>query len=244
MKPIPILIPCAGKGSRTGLRSPKALFKVDGVPILISIIRKVLSAFNHCEGQPFFYISYAHHAQLFKSCLKEYELFDSCELVYQPFQDGHGRAVYDLISHVKREGSDPNARSCLIWGDCVGFRSSLLNIVFDKFNPDFADVCLPGLFSNSAYTLFELDMAKRVLACKETRDEHLNAGFTDIGIFAFRLNVLEPYLKDEVDCAMRQSRETSFIKGLSKACSHLTVRFLDCATDGDKHGFNSFEDLN
>ena len=52
-----------------------------------------------------------------------------------------------------------------------------------------------------------------------------------------------PYLKDEVDCAMRQSRETSFIKGLSKACSNLTVRFLDCAIVSDKQGFNSFEDL-
>lgn len=243
MKPIPILIPCAGKGSRSGLRSPKALFKIDGVPILVSIIRKVLSAFSNFERRPLFYISYAHDAHLFEACLQEYELFDACELVHQTFQDGHGRAVYDLILHAKRRVNDPNAPSCLIWGDCVGFRSSLLNIIFNEFDPDFADVCLPGLFSDSAYTLFELDMFDRVLACRETRDEPLKAGFTDIGIFVFRLDALESYLKDEVDCAMRQSRETSFIKGLSKACSNLTVRFLDCAIVSDKQGFNSFEDL-
>lgn len=36
-----VLIPAAGKGSRSGMRIPKTLKEVDGLPIIVRILRAV-----------------------------------------------------------------------------------------------------------------------------------------------------------------------------------------------------------
>ena len=241
MKLFPVLIPCAGKGSRTGLSYPKTLHKVDNVPIIVLTIRKVLKAFMTANLKPFFVVSYGSHFQNFHDLLS-YEC-EHFQLLHQPFQDGHGRAVENMISNLHNMSANLYLDTLLIWGDCVGFRETVVEKSLELFLCNGLDMCLPGFFSEKAYTEFDLADDNRVIACRETQKGNGGSNFTDVGIFLFRRSKIFSFLSKEVMSAAIENRESSFINVINESCNDLNIKFFKCATVDDKVGFNSFEDL-
>ena len=237
----PVLIPCAGKGSRTGLSYPKTFHKVNEVPIIVSIIRKIIKVFKTSNIEPIFVVSYNSHYQKFYEYLNtECKHF---HLIHQSFQNGHGQAVENIVSNLININDDVYEDALLIWGDCIGFREKVVEKSLKIFLKNKSDVCLPGFYSKNAYTEFALNDDSNVIACRETKDGNKVSNFTDIGIFLFKYNKIISFLHKEVLNSYIEHRESSFINVINESCNDLSIKLLKIATNLDKIGFNYLKDL-
>lgn len=241
MKYIPIIVPCAGKGSRSGLNSPKSLYVHDGKTILESIINKCIIA---CEGlnlKPHFYIVIRDYADDFINILSSYSSNIDFTLVEQPYSDGTADAVNRGVVEIINE-SESASLCVLIWGDCIGFKPKTLVSTIESING--YSVVVPGFHTNNCYTVFEVNQEKMITSCSETKDSKDRiVGYTDIGMFSFRPKILKPYLDNEVISASQSGGESSFIKVLSTVADKIDCLFLDKALPVEKKGFNSPNDL-
>lgn len=242
MKYIPIILPCAGKGTRSGLNSPKSLFVFDGKTILESIIDKCIIASDKLDLTPHFYIVIRDFTNEFTEVLNSIPSKFKFTFVFQPASNGTADAVYRGVTEITTQ-SEPSSICALVWGDCIGFTPDTLVSTISAASR--YDVVVPGFYSEDCYTVFELNNEKMISTCSETKGNNIQiTGYTDIGIFSFNPGMLMPHLENEITCASQNNRETSFINALSSASSQLDCFFLDDAAPLEKKGFNSPGDLN
>ena len=88
-----LLIPAAGKGSRSGLNYPKTLFKYKNNPILINIIKNVFKT-NIKFSKVIIIVSQKVKIKL-KNVIK-YNLIQKCELIIQHQYKGMADSVYQI----------------------------------------------------------------------------------------------------------------------------------------------------
>ena len=241
MKYIPIIVPCAGKGSRSGLSFPKPLFIYEGKTILESIIEKSIKTCEQLDFLPIFIIVIKDDKKQFLQVLDS--ILDESDflLVTQLKANGTADAVLKALFEIKRRYHNTD-RCALIWCDCIGFRSETLEASIIEVNN--YDVTVPGFYTEDCYTAFALNKQNLINLCYETKEiEHKVEGYTDIGVFAFRYNKLLPFLIEEVSFALEVEQESSFINALSRATSKIDCFFLDVAEQQEKKGFNSPHDL-
>jgi len=241
MKFIPIIIPCAGKGSRSGLSFPKSLFVYDGKTILESIINKCIVGCERLKLKPHFYIIIRNNREDFFNILSLYSSECSFTLVNQPYLAGTADAVNCGVSEIINE-LDSNPLCALIWGDAIGFNQETLVSSIESMN-GYSGV-VPGFYTSNCYTIFEVNHQKMITYCAETKDDinQIN-GYTDIGMFIFKAKILKPFLDKEIMSSFINRDESSFINVLSMAASELDYLFLDVALPSEKKGFNSPSDL-
>ncbi|MFT4803062.1 MAG: bifunctional N-acetylglucosamine-1-phosphate-uridyltransferase [Psychroserpens sp.] len=241
MKYIPIIIPCAGKGTRSGLNSPKTLFVYDGKTILESIVGKCIVACDKIGLVPRFYIIIRDFSCDFIEVLSSFSSKIEFTLVIQPTSDGTADAVYRGLTKINEE-LNGSFLCALIWGDCIGFSSETLTSAIEATNQ--YPVVVPGFYTDDCYTVFNLDQQNMITACNETRNsKNKITGYTDIGIFSFNPEVLMPFVENEVASASEDKCESSFINVLSEISRQNDCLFLDSATPLEKQGFNSPSDL-
>ena len=242
MKYIPIIIPCAGKGSRAGLESPKSLFVYNGQTIFGSIIEKCATACDELGLKPIFYVVVRESSKEFVEILNSVEKEVEFTFVLQPVSTGTADAVNRSVLEILKQPL-PISASLLLWGDCIGFSvKTLKSIIVEVGNHD---VVVPGFYSDDCYTVFRVKRKNIITSCEETKDrEGKVSGYTDIGVFSFKHKLLQPFLEDEVISASDSGRESSFIQALSLASGKLDCFLLDGISPSEKKGFNSFEDLN
>ena len=104
---VKFLIAAAGKGTRSGLKYPKSLYKVDDIPI----IRRIYSAIGDLDNKPIIVVS-----DFSEPFLKEYLNSENLEYIFvtQKKQIGMADAVYQARKIFKNyEFTD----LFVMWGD-------------------------------------------------------------------------------------------------------------------------------
>ena len=122
---IACLVPAAGKGIRSGLVYPKTLFKVNSIPIIIRILKKI----NIIDTKPTIVIN-KKFSKLFLINLKKYNT--SAELIFQNQPLGMGNAVLQYNKSKKKDKYDD---ILLIWGDIPFLQKSTIKKLI-KFHYD------------------------------------------------------------------------------------------------------------
>ncbi len=240
MKPLTIIIPCAGKGTRSELNYPKTFYKYDGKTILEAIILKCLLTAKQLQAELSIIIVIHDSEDKFKKLLDTIQGDFYYKFVYQNELLGTAHAVeLALDGFIDQDINDQLIG--LIWGDCLGFKAETLTKILSETQ---GEIVVPGFYSNRCYTCFNVESNGQIKSCYETKgfDTQPN-GYTDIGIFAFKARVLRKYLRDEVRVANDNGTESSFIGTLSMAANLEKCLFLDIANPSEKQGFNSKNDL-
>ena len=108
MKNKVLLIPAAGKGSRSNLDYPKSLFKIKNTPIIIRILNKFkkIKKINKCL------IINKNYKKLFEYELNKYKF--NTDLVFQKKSSGMGNAI---LSFEKSKYFKKADQVIVIWGD-------------------------------------------------------------------------------------------------------------------------------
>tara|TARA_Y100000996_G_C22550129_1_gene653398 strand:- start:732 stop:1439 length:708 start_codon:yes stop_codon:yes gene_type:complete len=185
---ISVLIPAAGLGQRSGLSYPKSLYKVNQVPIIIRILKKIIKY----DKSPSLVIN-SKHKDLFRETLRKY-FFSKYELLYQNNPTGMGDAVKKFKKSKFYQKTD---HILLIWGDLPNLRKKNIDklIHYHLSNSNFMTIL--SSFCKEPYTLIRKDYkncVKEILESKNSKKQ-FKFGERDIGVFIFKKSLLN-YLKN------------------------------------------------
>ena len=238
MKYLKVLIPAAGKGTRSKLNYPKTLFKINNKPILIRILKNT----KKIDSSPSIIVS-PDGKKLISSTLKKYGY--SAELITQNNPTGMGDAVLNFKKSLYYKTTK---NILLIWGDIPFIKSSTFSKLINCHLANKNDFTFITGISKKPYTLVKRDKYHKVISVKETKNAKIkvNKGERDIGIFIFNklkifniLNENKKYIKDT------SKKENNFLYIIEKLIKKgFRVEGLNIADNKEMISFNQFSDLN
>ena len=231
-----VVIPCAGRGSRSGVLGPKCLETVGNLPILIRILRTVHSI----DANPMLIVS-PHGKEAIEQCLTEFGL--ECDLITQTQSSGMGSAVLLIDQGLSYSGQD----ILLIWGDQPLVSIRTLNTLLERFSDDNAALSFPTLITDQSYTRVVRDRDNNVVELIETRElgQSSEQGERDIGVFVFNSGIVLPLISSHIaELIGNATGEIGFL-GIVKVLSRLgeTVMGYPIATKAESMGFNTPQEL-
>lgn len=232
---VKVLIPAAGRGSRSGLEYPKCLYRLAGVPILARIC-KIFSVY---DAHPVIIIN-SRQQPLFIEAMAEFGI--DPVYVFQDDPKGMGDAILKADDHFA-----PDTHILLTWSD-IPFISpqTIRNLVncHDVCRNDFSMVTSVG---ENCYTIVKRDNG-RVTAVKETRAlgiPPLAYGEREMGLFVFKKDpVFSLLAKDAGEAYENGKKEHGFLYVIEKMVGlKLRVEGYPIARQSDLLSFNSPADL-
>ena len=253
-----LIVPAAGMGTRTGVKFPKTLFPVNGIPILVTIIRLFIGRVD----QIIVVASPKGDVQI-KQVLNAYEIED-IDIVIQQSPTGMGDAVFLGVGHLLANDLDLAHWSIVVvWGDIFGLSSITVRKSLKIFEETNVDFFFPTLFARNPYTMCIRNNEGAIIEVIERREIAKNQaskaisvagmverlpfdfGERDIGLFVFK--AIESYT---VFCKCRSqlegavTGEIGFLKLIKFLIEDgLRVGAEPIAQSGDAKAFNSMEDL-
>ena len=235
---IKVLIPAAGKGSRSNLSYPKTLFEVNKKPILLRIFKKI----NTFDISPTVIVSQSGKNLVRKCLIKNKYKF---EIIEQRKPKGMG----DAILKVKKSKFYKNFEHVLlIWGDLPYLSSRTLGILVKthlKYDYDFT---FPTLNEKNPYTYLRKDKNGKVLELLETRQMNKIApiyGERDIGVFIFKkkiINMLSKNFPEKISPITKEHGFLYILKYLIK--NNYKIKNLLIAKSRESISLNKISDLN
>jgi len=237
-KKINVLIPAAGKGSRSGLNYPKTLFKVEGKEILLSILELV----KDYDPNPTIIIS-PDGEKLIKNFLASKN--KKANLVIQEKPTGMGNAI---LQYKKSSNYKMAKNILLIWGDIPFIRSITIAKLVKSHFQNKNDFTLITKEVQKAYTLIKRDIKDNIIDIIETREFGLKPepGEREIGLFLFKKEIIMDLLsKDKL--SNKFGKETGE-HGFLYVIKHLAIlgkriEGLKIANDKELKSLNSISDL-
>jgi bifunctional UDP-N-acetylglucosamine pyrophosphorylase/glucosamine-1-phosphate N-acetyltransferase len=235
---IRVLIAAAGRGTRAGLPYPKTLYPVQGVPILVRLLR-LMAPF---DDRPTVIVSPTGKAPI-ADCLAAHDL--AAHLVEQPAPTGMGAAVLTFTaSPVYAAATDV----LLAWGDIPLLQPETIAAVVEAHRRDGNDFTMATRLVDAAYTVVTRDAQGEVTRVTETRESGQStpqAGEREIGLFVFRKEPVFALLRENLPD--RYGRSTGE-HGLLYVIGHLAsrggrVKGLPVATEMDLISLNALSDL-
>ncbi len=182
-----LVIAAAGKGSRSGLNFPKCLYEVEGIPIIIRIIRVAL---NFTENITI--IVSKKGRKKIESCCKKWKV--TAEFILQSSQKGMGDAV--LAFQNSRYFNKSND-TLLFWGDIPFVKKNTLKALVDLHYKNQCHLSFPTVEVANPYTFVERDVNNNFIKIIETKDRNEKLpdhGERDIGVFLFQQKVVLEFL--------------------------------------------------
>lgn len=189
---INVLIPAAGRGTRSGLNYPKTLFKVEGKEILLHILDLV----KNFDENPTI-IASPQGDLIIKKFLASQKR--KSNIVIQEEPKGMGDAV---LTFKKSPVFDIAENVLLIWGDIPFIRKETINQLIKAHFENNNDITLVTKKVDFAYTFVERDINKNIIKIIETRECGLKpkAGEREIGLFVFKKDiVINLLIKDNIE---------------------------------------------
>ncbi len=187
---IKVIIPTAGKGTRSGLNYPKTLYKVDGKEILLHILELT----NHLDRNPTIIVS-RNGFSIIKNFLDLKKI--NAELIIQDSPKGMGDALLQFKKSCYYEKTE---NILLIWGDIPFIKISTIESIITCHFENKNAFTLISKHVNKAYTLIKRDKNNKIIHIKETREEGEapTSGERDIGLFLFKKKIVFQFLQKEL----------------------------------------------
>lgn len=237
MKRISVLIPAAGKGSRSGLEYPKNLFVIQDKPILMRIYEKIADI----DDRPTIVINPIDKIK-YEEIMLKYKVFFEC--VFQENPKGMGDAI---LKFKQSKMYDETENILLIWGDIPFLQKEtikkLLTTHFEK-NNHFTFVTRKV---KEPYTVVERDREGNVKGVAETREcgGETIEGERDIGLFIFKSKVVFELLEQELKGKYGQlTGEHGFLYIISHLYEKgYQIEAIPIATELDTISFNQISDI-
>ena len=242
-----VLIPCAGKGSRSKLPYPKSLFKVKNKTILIKII-EIFNKFNLIYK----IIINKKNFKLFVMESKNY--LNRIEFIYQNNPLGMGDAI---LQFKKSKNYNEIKNVILIWGDVPFIKFKTLDILIKKHFNNKNDFTFISGMSRNPYTIVKRNKLNKVTSVIEMKNININININknknknkisnyverDIGVFIFnKKKVINSLLK--IKEKHDSKNEMSFLKVISVMNSKgLKIEALNIATKQEMKSLNYIKDL-
>ncbi len=232
-----VLIPAAGEGKRTGLSFPKTLFPVEGVPIIVIILRNT----QWLDEQPVVIVS-PKGKQLIRETLSEYGL--SAELVCQRTPKGMGDAVLHFEKSVFSQSCEG---VLLIWGDMFSVKERTLRKLVQLYEENGVDFAFPSVLRYKPYIYIERDQRGRITDVRERREGDMvpDFGETDTGVFFFNKEKVFSVMRDNTENLRGKiTQEINFIPVISELTRKgFEVGGYQIASQTESIGFNTFSDI-
>jgi bifunctional UDP-N-acetylglucosamine pyrophosphorylase/glucosamine-1-phosphate N-acetyltransferase len=174
-----VVVPAAGKGSRSGMSLPKTLRAVDGVPILV----RILDAVHGFDARPVVVVSPDGRAAI-AAALRD--AGRDAELVVQDRPLGMGDAVRRFD---RADGAERAETLIVVWGDMVAVDGELIGHALATLVRDGLDLVFPSHIATPPYTLVVRDErgeVRRLVERREAPEGFPDAGESDTGVFVFR----------------------------------------------------------
>ena len=232
------LVAAAGRGTRAGLPYPKTLFPIQGVPILVRIVRLL----QPYDDRPTVIVS-PEGKDLVAHCLRDHAV--AAELVIQFEPKGMGDAV---LRFKDSPAFNTAEHILLIWGDIPFIQPSTVEALVNAHLRHQNDLTLATRAVEKAYTVVSRDQQGKVMGVSETRElglESQHGGERDIGLFIFRkqpvLDTLQEDLPGKFGSSTGEHGFLYVIKHLVK--KGYRVEALPIATELDLVSLNSMTDI-
>lgn len=182
-KKIKVVIAAAGEGRRSGLSIPKTLYKINRIPILIRILKKI----QYLDSTPTIIVN-KKGKKIIEDCVKKYNF--KAEYLIQNKPSGMGDA---LLQFKKSKYFNNTHIILLIWGDLPYLYKSTINKLINNFIYEKSFFSLVTGFSKNPYTLVVRDKLNKIIEIKEKRYFNFKNkyGERDIGIFLFKKELLK-----------------------------------------------------
>jgi bifunctional UDP-N-acetylglucosamine pyrophosphorylase / glucosamine-1-phosphate N-acetyltransferase len=233
-----VLIAAAGRGSRAGLAFPKTLYPVQGVPILL----RILKLLKHYDSKPTIIVSPSGAAEI-EECVRAagYDAY----FVIQEKPKGMG----DAVLHFSQSPSFANAEQVLlVWGDIPFLQAKTVERLTEHHFKHANDFTFPTRVVDSAYTAAIRDAEGNVVDLIETRELGLTEpkpGERDIGLFLFRKTPVMLALGEDLP---GKFGKTTGEHGFLYIVRHLVLKglrvaALPVATELDLISLNRLQDL-
>lgn len=228
---ISVLIPAAGLGQRSGLNYPKTLFKINKIPILVRIIKKI----KKYDSTPSIVIN-GKYQKLFKKTLNDHSI-KKFEFLNQNLAIGMGDAVLKFKKSKFYNNSD---HILLIWGDIPFIKKSSIDKLIKVHISESNFMTLLSKYSSKPYTLIKKDKNNKIKEIIETKNSKMqfNYGERDIGIFIFKKSLLN-YLHNQ-----NIRKEHNFLYIIKKLYSNkFVVKSLPIASAREATSLNYLSDV-
>lgn len=200
-----LLIPAAGKGSRSNLNYPKSLFKVKNRPILTRILSKFkkIKHINKCI------VINKDSKKLFENELNKNN--HNVEIIFQQKQNGMGDAILSFEnSKYYKKAED----IIVIWGDMPFLKLKSIKIMLKKHEYNNNDFTLITTMTKKPYTLVKRNKYNQITRIIETKENKVNVryGEKDIGLFIFNKKKIFNLLKKNLpNMYSKTSKEHGFL---------------------------------
>lgn len=230
-----VLIPAAGRGSRSGLSYPKSLYRIDGVPILIRICR----TFAAYDSRPVLVINSAQQP-LFEEVFAEFGM--QAAFVYQDDPKGMGDAILQSDAIIA-----PGTHILLVWSDIPLLSADTVRHLVHCHTACANDFSLITSVGDNCYTIVDRE-GGRLKSIKETRALGIppaKYGERDIGLFAFRKDAVFPLLAEDLGKSYENGKnEHGFLYVVEKLAERGNkIEGYPVALPNDILSFNTPEDL-
>lgn len=191
MNEIRVLVAAAGRGTRSGLPYPKALFYLQGKPILVRILELLLPYDEH----PSVVVSPGGEGAI-QNCLVD--AGRDAFLVVQPTPVGMGDAVLCFYASPAFASAE---HILLVWGDIPFIQPETVAALVSVHLTNRNDFTFVTRMVECAYTMVSRSDSGHVSGVLESRESGVvvpGPGERDIGLFVFRKNIVMPMLREEL----------------------------------------------
>lgn len=182
-KNLAILIPAAGRGSRSKLKYPKTLYKVKKIPIIVRIIKKLSKYSNN--------ISIVINSNFNIEFLKTLNDYDTPKIEYL-FQD-NPKGMGDAVTKFKKSKFKKKITDILlIWSDIPYISRSSIDSILTKHFKEDNFMTILSHYSINPYTFInkdKKDLVKSVIETHKNKKKY-KFGERDIGVFVFKKELL------------------------------------------------------
>jgi len=236
-KNLHVVIAAAGKGSRSGLKYPKTLYKVGGKAIIHRIVDELAGL---CE-YPSIIVS-PEGKKSIGSYIKKNNL--QANLIVQEKARGMGDAI---LTFGDSKESQHTKDILLIWGDIPYINTETVSTTLETHFKNENTFTFPSRMVDKAYTIVDRNSYGQVIKVIETREEGLEAspGERDIGLFIFKKDIIIKLLRENYkDKFGKETGEHGFlyiIKYLAKL--NFKVEALPIARAEELKSLNRLSDL-
>lgn len=237
MVKVDLVIPVAGKGTRSGLNYPKSLYCIGRQSILVNLINKL----KFLKSEPIIIVS-SKKKKIFFNHLKKQNI--KSNFVLQKKIIGMGEAIN---CYVKSKSFQLNNHTLLVWGDLLYVeQKNILKLINNhvKYKNTFS--FLSG-FQKKPYTLVSRDKNNKIKEVSETLElkKKINYGERDIGIFIFNNKKCKKYfLNKNVFKKGKLTKETKFLSAIKYLVdNNERVQAYPYARSKEMLSFNSFNDI-